>query len=187
MNIKSRYGFKGNFKKTRRAFYMFCKLAANGYKGKSNISFVKGVTRMLGHVMRFPVMKSACVGGGAFIVDWSIFYVVTHFSHLHYLIGATLGFICGLVINYIFSVFWVFTSHTVTSRYVEVLIFTLIGMIGLLMNDLLIFLLTEQIGIEYLNSKLLTGGIVFLWNYYARKYSLFSREKINIGGVLHVG
>jgi putative flippase GtrA len=168
---------------------MFCKLAVNVYRVKSNISFVKeGATKMLGHVMRTsPVMKSACVGGGAFIVDWSILYMVTHFSHLHYLIGATLGFICGLVINYIFTVSWVFTSHTVSSRYVEVLIFTLIGMIGLLMNDLLIFLLTEQIGIEYLNSKLLTSGIVFFWNYYARKYSLFSREETNIGGILHVG
>lgn len=146
------------------------------------------MNKTLGATMeKFPIIKYACVGGVAFVVDWSVLYIATAMLALHYLIGATLGFLCGLVINYIFSVLWVFMSRAIRSRRVEVFIFTMIGIVGLIMNDIFLALFTEYFGIMYLQSKLLTAIIVFFWNYFARKYSLFHEKSSRLGGIVHVG
>jgi len=132
------------------------------------------------------LLKYACVGGLAFIFDWIVLFSVTDIMKMHYLWGATAGFICGTVINYFLSVSWVFRNRSITSRYVEFVIFTIIGVIGLGLNDLIMYLLTGVGGLLYLQSKLIAVGVVFFWNYYARKFGLFSPAIAKSEGSLQV-
>ena len=113
------------------------------------------------------------VGGFAFIVDFGLLYILTEYAGLHYLLSATLSFIAGLVVNYIISCIWVFNNSKFRNRIVEFLFFAAIGVVGLGFNDLLIWLFTDCIGTHYMFSKIVAAAMVYLWNFFARKYLVF--------------
>ena len=113
------------------------------------------------------------VGGFAFVVDFGLLYILTEYAGLHYLLSATLSFISGLLVNYIISCIWVFSNSKFKNRLVEFLFFAAIGVVGLLLNDALIWLFTDCIGTPYMFSKKVAAAIVYLWNFFARKYLVF--------------
>lgn len=113
------------------------------------------------------------VGSFAFVVDFGLLYILTEYAGLHYLLSATLSFISGLLVNYIISCIWVFSNSKYKSRLVEFLFFAAIGVVGLLLNDTLIWLFTDCIGTHYMFSKIVAAAIVYLWNFFARKYLVF--------------
>ena len=53
------------------------------------------------------------------------------------------------------------------------IIFTIIGIIGLVLTEILMKILVGFLGIYYVISKVLTGAIVMFWNYIARKIIIF--------------
>jgi putative flippase GtrA len=121
----------------------------------------------------FQFVRYTVVGGGAFIVDFGLLFILTHFLHLHYLLSATLSFIAGLLINYFFSTIWVFNKKTVKNKYLEFLIFAIIGVVGLGFNDLFMWIFTDRFELYYMLSKVITTIIVYFWNFFARKFILF--------------
>ena len=113
------------------------------------------------------------VGGLAFVVDFGLLYILTEYAGLHYLLSATLSFIAGLLVNYIISCLWVFNGSKFKNRLVEFLFFATIGVVGLALNDALIWLFTDCIGTHYMFSKIVAAAMVYLWNFFARKYLVF--------------
>ena len=113
------------------------------------------------------------VGGFAFVVDFGLLYILTEYAGLHYLLSATLSFIAGLLVNYIISCLWVFNGSKFKNRLVEFLFFATIGVVGLALNDTLIWLFTDCIGTHYMFSKIVAAAMVYLWNFFARKYLVF--------------
>lgn len=130
--------------------------------------FIKKTGRTSVQFIRYTL-----VGCMAFFVDSGALFMLTHFAGLHYLQSTTFAFIFGLTANYIMSKLWVFTDSSAVGRHTEFIVFALIGVTGLLITDLLMYLLTDMAGIFYLISKLLTAGIVNIWNFAARKALLF--------------
>ena len=55
--------------------------------------------------------------------------------------------------------------------------FALIGVVGLGLNELIIYLCTGVWGMWVMLSKIISTGIVFFWNFFARKYILFRSGK----------
>ena len=120
------------------------------------------------------LFRYAFVGGVAFVADFGLLYVLTEYAHFHYLLSATLAFIVGLVINYLLSKIWVFSSNTIKKQWVEFAVFALIGVVGLGLNNLFLWVFTDYCSIHYMFSKVLTTIIVFFWNFLARKFILFN-------------
>lgn len=116
------------------------------------------------------------VGGLAFIVDFGTLFILTVYLNLFYLISAGIAFILGLITNYALSVNWVFSNRTLDSKGMEFFLFTVIGLIGLGLNELLLWTLTDLLSIYYLFSKIITAIIIYLWNFFARKYLLFNKK-----------
>jgi putative flippase GtrA len=114
------------------------------------------------------------VGGAAFAVDFGLLWALKEFAHLHYLIAATLSFAAGLTTNYLLSTRWVFNRAKMKSKTAEFAIFTLIGIVGLLLNDLIMWFFTEKLALYYLLSKIVATLIVFFWNFLSRKFILFT-------------
>ena len=56
---------------------------------------------------------------------------------------------------------------------IVVAVFALIGLIGLGLTELLMWLFAGRAGLHYLPSKLLTTALVFIWNFAAKKLLLF--------------
>ena len=119
------------------------------------------------------------VSGLSLLVDVGVLILLTEVFGVHYLASATISFIFGLATNYILSTIWVFNK----SKYkpvVELIIFASIGLIGLGINNLLMWLFTDKIGLFYLASKFIAIFATFTWNFTVRKTILFSSEKRSV-------
>lgn len=123
----------------------------------------------------FQLVRYTFVGGLAFIVDFCTLWILTEYLSLHYLVSAAIAFILGLVTNYFLSTGWVFNRHKLSDRKIEFIIFALIGLAGLGLNELFLWILTDLAGIYYLLSKILTAILVYLWNFFTRKMILFNK------------
>jgi putative flippase GtrA len=117
--------------------------------------------------------RYAFVGGIAFCFDFGTLFVLSRFLGVHYMISAVIAFIIGLAVNYALSTTFVFAKRSVGNEGIAFLIFALIGVAGLGLNELFIWLFTEIAGFHYLWSKVVSTAFVYLWNFFARKYSLF--------------
>jgi putative flippase GtrA len=113
------------------------------------------------------------VGGLAFLVDFFTLYALTDWAHVYYLTSAAIAFVFGLACNYALSRVWVFDRRTIQNAFLEFVVFAVIGLIGLGFNEASMWFLKERVHLHYLLAKIDTTALVFLWNFFARKYSLF--------------
>jgi putative flippase GtrA len=113
------------------------------------------------------------VGAAALLADLATLFLLTHFGGVYYLVSAAVAFSIGLMINYLVSAVWVFAHRTVQNRTVEFGIFAAIGVAGLGLNELGMWLLSGLWGVYYLWAKLITAVLVYFWNFGARKVALF--------------
>lgn len=120
------------------------------------------------------LFKYFFVGGIAYTVDFGSLFILTDIFKVHYLISAAIAFTLGLITNYTLSIFWVFSKRTVANKRLEFVIFSIIGVIGLGLNEVIIWFFTETIHFHYLISKVFSTVVVFFWNFFARKKILFS-------------
>ena len=124
--------------------------------------------------IRIQFFRYFFVGGVAFAVDFGLLYVLTSYVGLHYTLSAAISFTVGLVVNYLVSIHWVFRERTLRSRGLEFVIYGLIGVAGLGLNVLIIWLFTEFIHFHYLVSKIVATAVVFMWNFFSRRFILFN-------------
>lgn len=113
------------------------------------------------------------VGGGAFVVDWgslALFKLVG----LNLYVSTALAFVLGLIANFILSKAFVFKAEkSSVGNTAEFIIYGIIGVIGLGLTELLMFILSEKIGIHFLIAKIIAAAIVLVWNFVARKVILY--------------
>lgn len=133
--------------------------------------FIGKTNRTLYQFIRYFI-----TGGIAFLIDFALLFSLTEYLDFNYLVSAAIGFISGLIINYIISIKWVFPERWIRSKKLEFLLFMLIGIIGLGLNEFLMWFFTEVVLTYYLVSKILTATIVFFWNFGARKLLLFTKK-----------
>jgi putative flippase GtrA len=135
------------------------------------ISFIKGQAN---HTT-LQLFRFTLVGGLASLVDFATLYVLTDFAGLHYLGSVAIAFIVGVAVNYSLSINWVFNRRTMRNPLWEFLAFSLLGIMGLGLNELIVYLLTGLLGVYYLTSKIAATGLTYFWSFFSRKYLLFSR------------
>lgn len=114
------------------------------------------------------------VGGIATVVDWGILFLLTDFARIHHLISAVIAFTGGLITNFFLSRLLVFKANEArVNAAMEFLSYTLIGIIGLGITELILFLLTDCGQLHYMLSKVIATVIVLAWNYIARKLIVY--------------
>lgn len=109
----------------------------------------------------------------SFGLDFAVMVVLTELLNVHYLLSSALGFIFGTTLNYFISIKWVFPHRRVKARHLEYGAFIIIGIIGLGLNALFLFLLTDYIHIHYTVSRMIAGTSIFFLNFLFRKFLLF--------------
>ena len=124
----------------------------------------------------FQLIRYGFVGGVAFVADYASLYIFTEWLGVQYLVSAAIAFIIGLTFNYILSNLIVFTTHRLNNRWLEFSIFAIIGVIGLGLNEFIMYCACEMIGLHYMIAKLISTALVFFWNFFARKLTLFYKH-----------
>ena len=122
------------------------------------------------------------VGGFATIVDWLVSFLLFFyaFSGSYAILANALSFIIGLITNYTLSTIWVFGDSNVDSRLKEFLIFSAIGVVGLIITILITMFFENELAgateFYQMIAKITSTAVAFLWNFFARKYILYNNN-----------
>jgi putative flippase GtrA len=109
----------------------------------------------------------------AFAVDFGIYMTLVQ-AGLNPLAAAPAGFLGGLLCNYLLSTRFVFKHRRITRKSLEFFYFGVIGVLGLGFNEILIGLFYQLLHYSAGISKLIAAGLVFMFNFGARRAALFS-------------
>jgi len=118
-------------------------------------------------------MRYIIVSVVSLAADFGLLYLLTSVVGIHYLISAVFSYLAGLIVNYVLSTYWVFAKRRLSNRAAEFSVFALIGVIGLGVNELLMWLFTSVLLLHYMVSRIFSAGIGYVWKYIVRKYYLF--------------
>ena len=130
---------------------------------------------VLGQFLRYLV-----TGGLAFVVDFGLFALCLYVFDWHYLLANLVGLVAGLVLNYTMSIVWVFTAcerKLEKRKVIEFSLFAFVGIAGVGINQLLMFLMVSVFDWNEMASKMIAAVLVLVWNFGARKLMLFRERK----------
>lgn len=114
-------------------------------------------------------VKFAIVGVTSLIVDYAGMVFLTEGTDLGYFKACAFSYTLSIFVNYVLSMKYVFHSREDMSKVKEAGIFFVLSLLGLLMNQVVMWFMVEGVGIFYGMAKLLSTLIVTNYNYISRK------------------
>lgn len=122
------------------------------------------------------IFRFLIIGGTAFVIDYALLYILTEYFDIYYLISSTISFIVSLIFNYIASIKWVFETKEEDSQTKKFTIFITLSIIGLGINQLIMWTLSDLLTIYYMISKIVATAVVMCWNFITRKIFLEKKD-----------
>ncbi len=115
--------------------------------------------------------KFAVVGITSLMVDYGVLVFLTENTAfgLDYFQASAFSYTLSIFVNYILSMKYVFHGKEDMSRMKEASIFFVLSLIGLFLNQMVMWFTVECLGIYYAMAKLLSTLMVTNYNYISRK------------------
>ena len=114
------------------------------------------------------IIRFCMVGGVSLALDYAILYALTEWAGVYYLYSSAISFSVTVVFNYWLCVVYVFKgAGKQTIR--QAIIFFATGAVGLILNQLCMWLFVTIAGLHYLIAKLGATVIVTIWNYLTKR------------------
>ena len=130
------------------------------------------------------IIKFGIVGVIAFLIDFGLLNLLVHFG-MNAVVAGTISFTISLIFNYLASMRCVFVHRPDMAQWMEILIFVVSSVIGLGINDWIIWIGTGRMlpagtqtsdptkyQIYTIGSKLVATVVVMVWNFLIRKWLL---------------
>lgn len=111
-------------------------------------------------------IKFSLVGTSGLFIDYGITYVLKEKAHFQKYIANSLGFVSAVCTNYILNRIWTFQSQNPAVA-VEYTKFFVISIIGLGINNLVLFIFHGIFKKNFYLSKLIAIGVTTFWNFTA--------------------
>lgn len=111
-------------------------------------------------------LKFGVVGFSGVFVDFGITWICREKLRLNQYLANSTGFLCAVVSNYVLNRIWTFHSQD-PSVVMQFSKFMLASLIGLGLNNAIIYLLNERYKLNFYASKLIATGVVTVWNFWA--------------------
>jgi putative flippase GtrA len=126
-------------------------------------------------VLKFLIeaTKYAVVSAIALAADYSLLLALTGFAGWPYLWANAVSFLTGAIVAYVLSVRFVFRTHRLHNRQLEITGFVVIGLAGLAVSQLVMFITVGKLGIDLLLAKTAAAGCSFVTNFLLRRQLLF--------------
>ncbi len=119
------------------------------------------------------ILKFGFVGAAAFVIDYGLMVLLTEVFNVYSLISAAISFTVSVIFNYVASVKWVFeVDEEKNSKQKQFIVFVILSVIGLIINELIMWIMDSKFGIHYMISKLVATFVVMVWNFITRKIFL---------------
>jgi putative flippase GtrA len=111
-------------------------------------------------------LKFGAVGGSGVIVDFLFTWLFKEKFKVQKYLANAIGFTIAASTNWLFNRIWTFNSHNpeLLNEYSR---FLLISMVGLGINSLILWILTEKFKMNFYIAKLGAIGVTTVWNFFA--------------------
>lgn len=115
------------------------------------------------------IFKFGIVGVVATVIDFIFLYIFRDICKLPLVVSNTLSFSISVIYNYWASLTFVFDVNKEKSKIKNFIIFIICSIIGLLLNDFIVVIVTNKLKIYYLISKGIATIMVMIFNFITRK------------------
>ena len=135
------------------------------------IKFFKGKLNDKQKKLLMQIFKFIIVGGIATIIYWIIYYLLYNYLDFDPLVANILSYLLATIYNYFGSVKYVFKVNDKNIKKTFT-IFLILSLVGLLLSELLIYLMINIMLMNKMLSKIFATMIVKIISYINRKYYL---------------
>ena len=140
------------------------------------------VKRAMNREAFVELFRFIVVGGVSFAVDIGTLVALqeTVFKEVSWGLFAStaIAFIISLAIHYALTAFWVFKGHrinTARKHCFACVLFVITNLIGLGLNELMLWIGAMRFGFHYILVKIFAAGVVMIWNFLCQKIFIFVR------------
>ncbi|MHC2993850.1 glycosyl transferase family 2 [Pontibacter sp. HJ8] len=119
-------------------------------------------------------LKFGLVGFSGLILDFGVTFLAKEKLRWNKYIANSLGFAVANTSNYILNRLWTFHSADPEIGW-QFSKFLLVGVAGLALNNLIVYLLTEKAKLNFYLSKFIATVVVFVWNFLLNYLYTFTR------------
>jgi putative flippase GtrA len=118
------------------------------------------------------MMRFGAVGATGMAIDFAATWLCKEKLQMNKFAANSIGFCLAVINNYLLNRWWTFESHDeqVTLQFGK---FIFVSIIGLALNNLLLYIFTNRLRFHFYRSKLAVIGLVFFWNYFANTFITF--------------
>lgn len=121
-------------------------------------------------------LKFGIIGFSGILIDYGATFFLKEILYINKYFANSTGFISAASSNYFLNRIWTFKS-TNPQILKEYTLFLIISIIGLILNNIIIWLLNDYLlNINFYLSKLVAIGIVYIWNFLMNYFFIFSNE-----------
>lgn len=118
------------------------------------------------------IMKFGIVGVLCFVIDYGLMIFLTEVFGISYLISSGISFSVSVIVNYKLSLKFVFKTDESRNKIIEFIIFVVLSVIGLGINQVLMWICVDKLHIFYMISKIGVTAVVMVYNFITRKLIL---------------
>lgn len=118
-------------------------------------------------------LKFGVVGFSGIFVDFGVTYVLKEKLRIHKYVANSLGFIVATISNYLLNRYWTFNTGQ-SAQFLQFGKFLGIAIIGLVFNNLIIYIFNDRLKINFYVSKVFAIGIVSIWNFFGNYLYTFA-------------
>jgi len=111
--------------------------------------------------------------GFAALIDVCLLYSLTEFLHIWYFYSALLSYFTGMVTNYSLNKYLNFRNKS-KQIIPQFGLFATVALIGLGLNQMILYFLVEFAKLWYMFAKFVTIFIVMFWSFYGHKKLTFN-------------
>lgn len=116
--------------------------------------------------------KFGIVGFLCFLIDYGLMVALTETTNLSYFSSCGISYTTSVVVNYILSMRFVFKGKDDMSKFMEIVVFIILSIIGLAFNQLIMWIAVETFHIFYAVAKILATMMVTVYNFISKKIFL---------------
>ncbi len=118
-------------------------------------------------------VKFGVVGCSGMLIDFGTTYLCKEKLRLNKYLSNGIGFIIAATSNYFLNRIWTFESHKeeIAVQYMQ---FMIVSTIGLGINSLVLYLLTDKLKWNFYFGKLIAIATTTIWNFFANMLFTFA-------------
>jgi putative flippase GtrA len=130
------------------------------------------MTEILTKAFFIKFLKFGAVGFSGLIVDYGFTYLFKEVFRVQKFVANSIGFTLAATSNYFINRVWTFqsTNPDIAVEYSE---FLIISMIGLVLNNLLLWVILKKFKINFYLAKFFAIAVVTIWNFLANAFITF--------------